>query len=299
MNDAALLARIPDVVLGPLLKATPAMEGDRRILYFEASNEGRDQQAEIVASRALAESAEYYLRYGNVDIDHFTQVGAKQGIPNYASYEIGHPLEVKQRGSSTFVKAEVFSGEGPIAEKANMLWTSVADLKPPQRWYPSVGGAVLGKSIYTDPRTGEKTGVIDRVRWTNIGLSKTPVNQHVGTAATVPLDVFAKSLTAGGTLDLMKTLEAGYATDSGAMTGAAAFRRESFDHAVQKPSGYFDFRNKLSTALRKGGVSAKPDAASIVAYARAHFGYSDDEAAEHVERFMQDLRSGVAKKRMH
>ncbi len=38
-----------------MLKATASTEGGRRFLYLEASNEGVDQQAEVVAAKALAD----------------------------------------------------------------------------------------------------------------------------------------------------------------------------------------------------------------------------------------------------
>jgi hypothetical protein len=51
MNDAALLAQLPDfITLGtPFLKATPAEEAGERFLFMEDSNEDRDHQDEIVS----------------------------------------------------------------------------------------------------------------------------------------------------------------------------------------------------------------------------------------------------------
>ena len=55
-NDAQLLAGIPEFLsIGSMLKATPQMDGGQRIVYFEASNEGLDQQGEVIAAKALAE----------------------------------------------------------------------------------------------------------------------------------------------------------------------------------------------------------------------------------------------------
>lgn len=290
MNDAQLLAGIPEFLsIGSMLKATPSTEGERRFVYFEASNEGLDQQGEVVAAKALSDSADFFMRYGNIDIDHYTLIGPKLGIPDYALYEIGRPSDVRQEGGRTFVKAEIYSGAGPAAERANQFWSSLTEIRPPARWYPSVGGKVLDKAIEFDPKTKLRKALIKAVRWYNIGVSKTPVNQHVSTCATVPVGAFAKCWTAEG-LDLAKALEAGYGTDSAALTGGAALRKQSLDGAVRS---YFDFRNKLAAALRGGRVGVNPGVRDLIAYGATKFKLSRDEASEWVERFLRDLKSGL------
>lgn len=293
MNDAQLLAGIPDYLsIGSMLKATPQVDGGRRIVYFEASNEGLDQQGEVVAAKALAESADYFKRYGNIDIDHFTLIGAKTGIPDYAMYEIGRPVDVRQERGTTFVKAEIYAGTGPAAERANQFWSSLTEISPPARWYPSVGGSVLEKAVEIDPSTKLRKAIIKKVRWNNIGVSKTPVNQHVSTCATVPVGAFAKCWTAAG-LDLAKALEAGYGTDSAAMTGGSAMRRQSLDGVIHS---YFDFRDKIAGSMRSGSAGKNPGARDLVAHAVKQFGLPLDQAAEWVERFMRDLKNGLNKR---
>lgn len=281
-----------------MLKATPHMDGGQRIVYFEASNEGVDQQEEVIAAKALAESADYFKRYGNIDIDHYTLIGkpdpskGRAGIPGCELYEIGRPIDVRQDGKTTFVKSLIYSGVGPAAERANDFWSSITDLNPPQRWYPSVGGSVLAKSVEIDPKTKTRRAIVSKVRWTNIGVSKTPVNQHVGACATIPLGAFAKSWSAAG-LDFAKALEAGYGTDSASLTGGAAMREQSLDGVVQS---YFDFRNKLSERMRKGAAGKNPGARELVAFAGKEFSLSPDRAAEWCERFMRDLKNGLTKR---
>lgn len=298
MNDEQLLAGIPEFLsIGSMLKATPSVDGGQRIVYFEASNEGLDQQGEVIAAKALAESADYFKRYGNIDIDHYTLIGkpnaeqGRPGIPGCELYEIGRPLDVRQNGGTTFVKAQIYSGNGPAAQRANDFWSSVTDLNPPQRWYPSVGGSVLAKSVELD-KNGMRKAIIKKVRWNNIGVSKTPVNQHVGTCATIPLGAFAKSWTASG-LDFAKALEAGYGTDSATLTGGGAMRKQSLDGVVQS---YFDFRNKLAGSMSNGAVGKNPGARELVAFAGKQFGLSPDQAAEWCERFMRDLKNGLTKR---
>lgn len=298
-TDEQLLAGIPQYLsIGNMLKATPQMDGGQRIVYFEASNEGLDQQNEVIAAKALAESAEYFKRYGNIDIDHYTLIGkpdparGRPGIPGAELYEIGRPVDVRQDGKTTFVKAQIYSGTGPAADNANLFWSSITELNPPQRWYPSVGGAVLEKSVEIDPATKLRKALVTRVRWNNIGVSKTPVNQHVGTCATIPLGAFAKSWTTAG-LDFAKALEAGYGTDSLDLAGGAALRQQSLDGVVHS---YFDFRDKIAGKMRSGSAGKNPGARELVEFAAKQFSIPLDQAAEWVERFMRDLKIGLNKR---
>lgn len=293
MDQPDLLASVPDYLsIGSMFKATPMMDGGRRLVFIEASNEANDQQNEVVLEKALSSSSDYYLRYGNLDIDHITQIGAKVGIPDYNLYEIGRPIEARFADGRTFVKGEIFSGAGPAAERANQFWSSLTDLNPPARWYPSVGGAVLERAVEIDPGTKLRKAIIKRVRWTNIGFSKTPVNQTVPTVATVPFGALAKCWGVAG-LDLSKALEASYATDSVGKTGGAALGVQSIDTG---PANYFDFRNQLAGAMRNGAVGDDPGIKELVEYSANTFGLSRSDAAEWVERFVRDLKTGLKKR---
>lgn len=291
LSDDQLLLGVPDYFsINLMLKASPSTEGADRFIYMEASNEGRDLQNERVMAKALAESADYYLRYGNVDLDHYTLLGrpnpalGRAGLPQPEQYEIGQPVAVDVRGDRTFVKARLY--QGPAAVNANMVWDSMTQQHPAARWYPSVGGVPLAKSVQIDPSTGERTAVVERVRWTNIGLSRTPVNQHVPTAQVTPMGPLAKSFGF-----IVKGLESGYGTDSASLAGGAAMRKQSLYGAAggRHPiMSYFDLRERLSGDLRSGRVK-NPGAAGIMAHCVDQYGLSHDEAAEHTERFMRDL----------
>ena len=299
MNDAEMLMTSPEFLsIGRMLKATPALEAGRRLIYLEASNEALDQQNEVVLQKALKDSADWFLKYGNLDIDHFSLIGKPNpakgyaGIPDYQNYEIGRPLDVRFDGSKTFVKGEIYSGQGAAADQANQFWASLTEINPPARWYPSVGGSIMEKAIELDTETQARKTVIKKVRWSNIGFSKTPVNPAVPTVATVPIGVLAKSWGASG-LDIAKALEAGYGTDSAQLSGGAAFRKQSL-HA--SPLGYFELRNRLSAALQKGKLGRNPGLRELVEHCTQKFGLSQDEAAECVERFMRDLKRGLNKR---
>lgn len=289
-HDSLLLEALPThlAVGGMMLKATPAIEAGERFIYIEASNELKDQQNERVLAKALAESADYYLKFGNLDLDHYTQIGAKRGIPDYPAYEIGVPVAVRIEGGTTFVKGQIKSGEGPAALKANLFWSSLTDVNPPERWYPSVGGAVMGKAIEIDAE-GNKIGVITKVRWTNIGMSKTPVNDNLPSATTAAFGPLAKSWGS-----MLKGLEAGYGTDSATLTGGAAMRGQSLDTQLMS---YFDFRNQFANAIQMGSAGNTAQQSSLVEAAQKLFGLPAAYAARYVKRFLNDLQLALIKEK--
>lgn len=280
-----------------MLKATPSQEGGDRIIYFEASNEGIDQQGERVLAKALAESASIFKAHGNIDIDHLSLLrkGTQDGIES----EIGFPVDAVVNDKRTFVKAKLYQGDTPLARNANMVWESLTKLSPPARWYPSVGGSVLGRSQQIDPLTKAQVTVVEKVRWTNVALSRTPVNQHVGSVGTSPVGTFCKSLN-GFVLsgDLGKALEAGYGTDSATLTGGGALRTQSLHGS---PVSYFDFCEHVSRAIsrlhgkralagRDGNFSDVKVLKSIADYAVAALGMLPGDAEAMTARFLSDLK---------
>lgn len=288
-----MLGAVPEfLVVSDMLKATPRIEGGQRFIYIEASNEKVDQQGEVVLAKALKDSADYFLKFGNLDIDHYTIIGPKLGIPDYLQYEIGRPVDCRFERGRTFVKGEIFSGDTPMAAKANEFWGSLVDLRPPQRWYPSVGGKIAEKVVETG-EDGMRRAIIKSVRWFNIGFSKTPVNANVPEVETVPMDVFAKSWGAlGYDSALAKTLTAGYGTDAAQLTGASALRKQSLDGA---PVQYFSMRDRLAKDMLSGKVPKNAGLSDLVAYASRAFNLGDDGASEFIERFARDIRDGIKK----
>lgn len=294
-SDDQFLSEAPDYLsIEMMLKARPAQEGSERFVYLEASNEGRDQQNEIVLAKALEESAAHYIKFGNLDIDHMSMpsIAARHGIANPELYEVGVPVDVRVDGSSTFVKARLFSGDTPLAERANMVWDSMTKLKPAKRWYPSVGGVPLAKSIKIDGKTGAKIGVVSKVRWTNIALTSGPVNQHVRGVATMPFGVLAKCWSAADGFDLTKALTASHQTDVAQLTGGGAMAHQSLEGA---PTSYFDFREKLASRIKAGKVKNN-SAEGLAQYSASKFQLSLDEATEWVDRFLGDLKTGLKKR---
>lgn len=293
MTDDDLLATIPEFMsISTLMKARAAVEDGERIIYVEASREKTDQQNEIVLSKALKESADHFLKFGVLDLDHksMPSVAKMYGIDNPDEWAVGQPMDVRFDGDVTLVKAKLYSGDTPLAHRANIVWDGLTKLNPPVRYYASVGGAVLGREVRTDPKTRERVAVITKTRWNNLALSLQPVNQHLSSATTMPVGTFAKSL--GGYV-ITKGLEAGYGSDAATLSGGAALRTQSLDHTIQS---YFDFRNKLSGQIRSGEAGKNPGARKLVEFAAKKFSLPLDQAAEWCERFMRDLKNGLNKR---
>jgi hypothetical protein len=286
-TDQQILDSVPDFLcFGGMLKASPAEERGERILYLEASNEDTDHQNEIVLQKALQDSSDYFLRHGNIDLSHYSIMGHKAGIANHLEYEIGKPLEVRVDGHRTMVKAQLYQGDSPT------VWESLTKQSPPARWFPSVGGAVLAKAIKIDPKTREKVAVIERVRWNNIALDRCPVNKTVPEASLAPVGVFVKSL--GGFV--LKALEASHSTDVASLTGGGALGMQSLDGGGA-PKSYFDFRNRLAEAMRNGKAGGNPGMQDLIDLAVRNFGMPLNSAAEWVERFARDLKTGLKRRR--
>ena len=285
-TDAQLLATIPDhIAFGVMLKATPATEGDDRIIYVEASKESKDIEGEIVLAKALKDSAAYFLKFGVLDLDHksMPSVAQKFGL-NAEEWAIGQPLDVKFSGDTTIVKAKLYSGDTPLAAKANSVWEGLTKLNPPKRYYASVGGSVLGREVRIDS-DGSRIPVITKTRWNNLALSLSPVHDGLDVASAAPMGVFAKSLNG---YVMSKALEASYATDATAMTGGAAFSTQSIDTSIQS---YFDFRERIADAIRSHQVGR-----DITKYAIRTFGLSHDQASKWALRMLRDIKQSSASK---
>lgn len=287
LNDEQLLSTIPDyMVFGMMLKATPATEGDDRIIYVEASKESKDIEGEIVLAKALKDSADYFLKFGVLDLDHKSMPSVAQKMGLIAEeWAIGQPLDVKFSGDTTIVKAKLYSGDTSLAVKANNVWDGLTKLNPPARYYASVGGQVLGREIRLDPQTGDRIPVITKTRWNNLALSSTPVHDGLDVASAAPMGVFAKSL--NGYI-FAKALEASYATDATVMTGGAALSMQSIDTGMHS---YFDFRERLSAAIRAHQVGR-----DITNYAIHTFGLSHEQASDWVEKFLRGIKQSAAKR---
>lgn len=297
MNDEELLAGIPEhFAFDAMLKATPHEEGGGRFIYVEASKESRDQQGEIVLAKALQQSVDVFMKFGVVDLDHksMPSVARQYGIEHPDEWIIGQPKQVRFDGGTTFVKAQLREGDSILAERANRVWEGLTKLNPPDRYYASVGGSVLAKSIEVDPTTQARTPVITKTRWDNLALSLSPVHPDLAPASTIPVGTFAKSLNG---FVLSKNLTAGYGTDSAQLTGGGALRVQSLHGS---PISYIDFQRNLSAALKSRDSKLEgnehPLKSRLVDWAES-IGVEGHQAVSWVHRFLFDAAKDLKTRR--
>lgn len=278
-----------------MLKARPAEEAGERFIYLEASREAADQQNDVVLAKALQDSSDHFLKFGNIDLDHksMPSVAAAHGIKFPEEWEIGVPEEVAVQDGVTMVKARLYQGDTPLAAKANMVWDSMTKLNPPKRWYASVGGATLAKAQGVDRTSKSRVNFITRVRWSNLAISSQPVNQHVSSVQTMPFGLLAKCWTPEG-FDMTKALEASYATDVASLDGGGAFGKQSIDTSGEQPKSYFNFRDMLAKAIQDGTTGVASD--ELVQHCVNEFNLSPDAAADWVDRFLGDLKTSLSQR---
>jgi len=93
-----------------------AEEGDKWVVYLEASNELQDQEGETVDMKALQKAADYFLSHGVLSWDH------KHKQTNDPGFIIGEPLEVSFTDDKrTLVKAFLYK-HNEIAKK---VWANI------------------------------------------------------------------------------------------------------------------------------------------------------------------------------
>lgn len=154
-------------------------------VYLQASNEGLDQDEEVVMCKALKDAADYYLTHGVLSYDH------KHKQLHDPKYIIGEPLDIAFTGKNeTLVKGFLYQ-ENEIAKS---LWDNIRS--GAKMLGASVGGGILRKA--RDAARGIK-GLITKVIWDETAITHKPVNDGtLGLVSIIPFTQFAKALMAGG-----------------------------------------------------------------------------------------------------
>ncbi len=281
----------------PFWKARPAEENSERYIYLEPSNENWDAQGQRVLQKALATNADYYRRFGNVDLNHISLLGPRKkeeggyGMSREEAklHEVARPVEVVVE-PAIFVKAKLHRGNSPFAAKANSLWD---ELDAGRVYYPSVGGV---------PLHIDDDGTIDKLIWSNVGLADAPyfvpVNRTVKAVSCVPMEVFAKSCMP---IEIFcKALEAGAQINSQGLTGGGALRKESLypNIVTQLPedSAYHLMAHRYLRSLGKGvckhtGADAfdgEEPLAAVVEHFQHCEGLAHEHARQAADRLMAD-----------
>lgn len=187
------------------------------IFEVEASNENIDLQNQIVLQNALMESKDNFLKKGVISWDHQHKTRDENGdVKSNPEMIIGEPIDVWTDGKSTFVRGILYKSN----EIAKDLIQKLKDGST--RIRASVGG-IFPKIKKMANGVEEITSVL----WNDLALTTSPVNNTVENA------VFAKSLNATEFIDMYKSLNAGYGTDSALMTDGRALISEDISNSIQ------------------------------------------------------------------
>lgn len=143
----------------------------KRLFTVEASNENIDLEGDIILQDALRRSADFFLKKGVIDFNHFSEL-----LPNERlKWVIGRPRDVtftNEDSRTTIVKGEIFRGDqfDPWSNLADKIWASIINGEP---WYASIYGKVLEceKESGAAPRMLVKSMV-----WTSLALTQSPAN---------------------------------------------------------------------------------------------------------------------------
>lgn len=179
------------------------MEGERRIVTVEASNESKDSEGDIILQKALLDSADSFIKTGHLDIDHYSEIGHRIGIANPEWYIVGNPLEAYDGGDGrTFVKGEIRrapDGSFNPGRPYDMLWEGLTS-EPPVKWYASIFGYPIASETedYSDrgeSPEGATRFLVKGIHWTSLAFTRKPVNQALrGNAKIVSAKALIKSI---------------------------------------------------------------------------------------------------------
>ena len=220
-------------------------ENGRWIVYLQASNEGLDQDEEVVMCKALKDAADYYLSHGILSYDHQHK---RQNDPKFI---VGEPLDIAFNDKNeTMIKGFLYK-ENEIAKS---LWDNIRS--GAKKLGASVGGGILKKAA--DVSNGIK-GKIIRVIWDETAITHKPVNDGtLGKVSIIPFAEFAKALMAGG------------GVDAAAFEGGRALTAESLQGVVSDISSsvpYEELRrlfDSLFVSIRKGTVKSYNDVMEFI-----------------------------------
>jgi len=240
MNDIDLRERV--YLELSLSKAIETDDHGNWIIEAEASNENLDFDGQVVLQRALLGSKEYFLANGVISYDH-RHLRPDPEDPNWSpeKYIIGEPIDVWSDGDRTFVKAKLYKSNSIAREIVKKLKDGSTRLKT------SVGGKRPEVVSGWDSRIGQAIEKVVRVLWDELAITFKPVNQT--------LEPVALSSAA-----FVKSLQAGFGTDSSAMTGGRAMIPSDLDGGKRrKPDVY-----AVVMAMAYGDVSNEDEAEQLL-----------------------------------
>src|ERR1700723_62675 len=105
----------PLIIQMPVIIKAHVSKSGQRIIQFEASSATRDYEGDVIEQKALLNSADFFVKNGFLDVDHYCELGRNPdyswlGIKDPESWIVGKPLEVYDLGNyRTGVKAVIKS----------------------------------------------------------------------------------------------------------------------------------------------------------------------------------------------
>jgi hypothetical protein len=175
------------------------------------------------------------------------------GIRYHEQYVIGEPLEVYTEGNSTRVRGKLYKSNSYAQEYIKLLQDGSTRVKA------SVGGLVPQRVKNKD---GTKT--VTGVLWNDLALTIAPVNPTVAPAT------ITKSMTSA---EFVKSLSAGYGTNSATFSGGRALQKEEVGHEAVNVTNEEAIAS-LVGAIGDGEVKELEDAVKFL----NGYGYSETAA---------------------
>lgn len=175
------------ITFNALVKARGVDSSGKRVIECEVSNEQVDAEGDIIEQKALLDSAEGFIKYGHIDIDHISELGPRIGISNPSAYIIGRPLEVIDMGQKrTGMIGEIMrSRDGsvnPEQNKYDEIWKSL-QAEPPVAWRASIYGFPDPEGIIDCAESTCSSGAtryhITKMEWKSLALTRNPVNNAI------------------------------------------------------------------------------------------------------------------------
>jgi len=231
------------------------------IFTVEASNENLDIEQQRVLQSALLSTKDYFLKSGVVSKDHKHRTFHKDGTFDiHEEFVIGEPIDVFTKGTSTLIKGKLYPKNEHAQKFIELLDQGSTRVKA------SVGGLV--PRVKKVLENGRKVGTIVSVLWDDVALTIQPVNPTVEPAVSL-----AKSLSS---FEFVKTLSAGYGTDSATFTGGRALQKEDVGNEKINLTVNDKVIAALVGAMADGDITDMDDAVSFL----ADYGISSEDARD-------------------
>lgn len=191
----------------PVIVKSRTSDDGRRLVAVEASSEAVDSEGDVILQKALMDSGPTFIKSGNLDIDHLSELGDRLGIPDPMSYIVGRPTEVRDLGKNrTEVEGEIRKASdgkhNPKLNRYDAFWDTLQS-DPPVAWRASIFG--FPKSGMVDDCRdmacdgGATRFLVKGIDWRSLAFTRNPVNTDLkGTAHIVTAKSFVAHFAKNG-----------------------------------------------------------------------------------------------------